>query len=345
MLLITNIKPVYRKELYNQLVEIGKIQIYFGHGESGSSIAQEEGAKLKNIYLRGYLIFQLGIPWKKLRTEDKCILLYEFQNITTILIVLWRLLFRKKTTLWTHGLYGREWIHRKLLTLAIYNLVGTVIFYDVYQQRYSRFIFRKVFKKELCTAVAKNSLPSTMMGSGYNRVESGSTQGRVKLLFVGRITRGKKVIDLVDYVKKHRSKFELVLCGDFDLEMEDYRDEILSNPNVFYVEGTYNKRFLRELYDAADFMISIGNVGLNVLQSISYGTPVITHRNLREQNPEYAVFYLFSIGYCLNMDKYLNESDSLYNLLSPGYLGSDVSDILSLYSTSSHASNLIDGVS
>ena len=58
------------------------------------------------------------------------------------------------------------------------------------------------------------------------------------------------------------------------------------NNEWFYGE-CYDEILISELIYNADLCVSPGNVGLTVIHSLSFGTPVITHNNFSNQMPEF----------------------------------------------------------
>ena len=49
---------------------------------------------------------------------------------------------------------------------------------------------------------------------------------------------------------------------------------------IEFVAATYDEREIGELFLEADLLVSPGNVGLNAVHALSYGTPVITHTKI-----------------------------------------------------------------
>lgn len=112
------------------------------------------------------------------------------------------------------------------------------------------------------------------------------------LLFVGRLTKVKKLDWLLDAQKIHHEKgvlYNLLIIGD-GVEGEYLRVKAnkigLSNHVWFYGE-CYDNTKLNTLIYNADLCVSPGNVGLTALHAMMYGTPVLSHSDFNSQMPEY----------------------------------------------------------
>jgi len=57
--------------------------------------------------------------------------------------------------------------------------------------------------------------------------------------------------------------------------------------NIWLYGSCYDETELSNLIYNADLMVSPGNVGLNAIHAMGYGTPVLTHNNLTQQMPEF----------------------------------------------------------
>ena len=56
---------------------------------------------------------------------------------------------------------------------------------------------------------------------------------------------------------------------------------------IDFIDATYKEVEIGSIFLKADLLVSPGNVGLNAVHALSYGTPVITHNNVNNQMPEH----------------------------------------------------------
>ena len=112
------------------------------------------------------------------------------------------------------------------------------------------------------------------------------------IFFIGRLGKNKKLELLIDAHKFAQEKsvnFNVVLIGDG--EHKDYllkkTKKLGTENNVWFYGACYDEILISELIYNADLCVSPGNVGLTVIHSLSFGTPVITHNNFSNQMPEF----------------------------------------------------------
>jgi glycosyltransferase involved in cell wall biosynthesis len=88
-------------------------------------------------------------------------------------------------------------------------------------------------------------------------------------------------------LERQGHRFNVILVGDGP---ERKRLEALSiqyGVPVNFYGACYDEKILGRLTMAADVTVSPGKVGLTAMQSLAYGTPVITHNNFERQGPEW----------------------------------------------------------
>ena len=56
--------------------------------------------------------------------------------------------------------------------------------------------------------------------------------------------------------------------------------------NINFLGPIYDEQILSELIFDSNVCVSPGNIGLTAMHSLSYGTPVITHNDFKNQMPE-----------------------------------------------------------
>jgi len=110
------------------------------------------------------------------------------------------------------------------------------------------------------------------------------------IIFIGRITKEKKLdllIDSLNILKSKGSNFNLLIVGDGS-EINHIKMACTKNglENVKFWGPCYNEYIIGELIGLADLTVSPGNVGLTAIHSLTYGTPIITHNDFKNQGPE-----------------------------------------------------------
>lgn len=105
-------------------------------------------------------------------------------------------------------------------------------------------------------------------------------------LFVGTLYKAKKIYELLDayeiFLKKNGAPaYPLLIIGDGE-ERENIKDWIEKNGyqnNILLKGAIYDQEILKSYYKDAIALVSPGQAGLSVLNSLAYGVPFITTRD------------------------------------------------------------------
>lgn len=243
---------------------------------------------LKNIYYKNVLVFQnhlLGIIFSE--KYDKYIFLGHYYSLSTWISLLYLKLKKRPVFIWTHGAYGGEKKIKKMLVKAFYSLSDHLLLYGNYAKR----ILENDLKIKKKISVIYNSLDYENQISIRNKVYKKQPIITEKyLIFIGRIERRKRVDILIKAFKKlildkKYSSLNLVIIGDGSL-LDDLR-QWFSSTNILFLGAIYEESIIANYLFNAELLVSPGHVGLNVIHSLTYGTPVITHNNFKHHAPEF----------------------------------------------------------
>ena len=248
-------------------------------------------------YHRAKILFQKGILGPILRKEFDVLML---SNRMTHLFY-WVIIFcckikGIKIIFWSHGLQGHEkglklWMKRFHLNLADLNLV-----YANYNKKFM--VERGINRKPI--QVVYNSLDFNQQNINFlkiikqdrNKLKKNYVENNFPiLLFVSRLLKAKKVdllLKAVFLLKNKGQNVNLLIVGDGpELDALKLVTKNLGLCNLVYFIGrVYEESRLVEYFYVSDLFVSPGEVGLNCIHSLSYGVPVITHKDFRYQNPE-----------------------------------------------------------
>ena len=210
---------------------------------------------------------------------------------------------RKKVLLWSHGVYGNEKYLKKGIRLFFLNLADTNL---LYENRAKSLLIEKGFKQKKLRVIY-NSINYNEQYVNYKNLQSlFDLEFKVKkpfrLLFIGRLTKGKKInllIKAIYILNSEKVEFSLTIVGS-GLEKQNLLELCVLlgiEQYVKFEEETYAENKIGEFLINSDLMVSPGNVGLNALHSLSYGTPVCTHNNFSNQMPEVEIIKENIIGF------------------------------------------------
>ena len=155
ILFITNFFPLYRKSIWEKLLNNKKSDVIFyfdpiqNEGIQVEELFFSESNKLnsfkevKNFYFFGRVIWQSRIVRECLSASfNQAIFLGDMNIVSTWISLLICRLRNKKTVLWTHGFYGKENYIKRQLRILFYSIGNK---YLLYEQRGKKLMIRAGF--------------------------------------------------------------------------------------------------------------------------------------------------------------------------------------------------------
>ena len=302
--IFSNIYPKYRKEIWDRLHkdENHNISFFFSTKtidnvaivsikEEYSVKDQKAFNKINNIFLGKWLIWQTGVLSRTFDRNSAVIYLGEMTIISTWIASFILRLRGVKVLFWGHGIYGNEnriklLLRNIFLRLANHNLV--------YEKRAKKIMLENGFKQSKISVVY-NSINYEQQLNLFQELEKEKKNSIFKnnypvLLFIGRLTKQKKINQLIEAVKilNEKLNFNLLIIGEGEekLNLEELAQELIKENRCVFYGKSYNEDELSRLIYNSDLTVSPGNVGLTAIHSLSYGTPVCSHSNLSNQMPE-----------------------------------------------------------
>ena len=269
-----------------------------------ANISVEEGGLrwefVKNIWLfNKRLLWQKGLIKKCLTNKfEACIFLGDVHFITTWISAIILRIKGKKVYFWTHGVYEEEKGLKNYFRLKFYKLADGLFLYGNYA---AKMIEKKGIENNKLHVIynsldyeahlkLRDSISEEVLKK--KKAEYFPDPSLPQLIFIGRLTRQKKVHQIIEAVKELRDehlRLNVLLVGDGEEEVrikELVRRYDLGK-NVFFFGPSYNEFDNFILIAGSDISVSPGDVGLTAIHSLSCGTPVITHNNFIQQMPEF----------------------------------------------------------
>jgi len=291
---LTNIFPLYRQTIWRLLRDEKSYDFHFffsNHNLSGikaiSSYHHNKYHEIKNHFFLGRLIWQSKFLKELINKKpDILILLGEMNVISNWVLAIFGRLFRIKVYYWGHGIYGNESILKRLFRFLFLKLAYGHILYGEWAK--TKLIHYGFDKEKL--HVVNNSLNYDSQKEHFEKLLKQKTQTKVfKLIFIGRLTKTKKIDLLLKALWKisNQIKYELNVVGDGSEKsyLINLKNE-LGLSNINFLGPIYEEKALSELIFNSNVCVSPGNIGLTAMHSLSYGTPVITHNDFKNQMPE-----------------------------------------------------------
>ncbi len=294
-----NFAQHYRIGVFRLLDRSLNLDFYFGDKMSNvKKIDYSElinfKKELRNIKIFSNIYYQKGAISTFFKPYNKYIFLGEYYCISTWIILFLCFFSKKRIYLWTHGWYGNEGIIKTVIKKIFFNSSNGIFLYGNYAKElmikegfdlnklhviYNSLDYEKQF------FVRKSLKISSVFKNKFNN-------DFPTLIFIGRLTKVKKLDILLDAQKKLKQKGELynvVFVGEGDefdtLKTKAIREDLINN--VWFYGASYNEEQIGSLVYNADLCVSPGNVGLTAMHTMVYGTPVLTHNSFSSQMPEF----------------------------------------------------------
>lgn len=296
---IFNYAPHYRVSIYQLLDKELDCDIYFGDNVHANikklDLQTLKNAKeLKSLWLFNRIYWIVGSVRLIFMPYKKYLLTGQMNCISNWIILFLAKLLKKEIFIWNHGWYGNETRIQISMRKYFYSFVSGFFLYGEYAKKLMihqgidesklHIVFNSLdYSKAL--EVRKKLTKTNVYNTKFNYLAP-------VLLFIGRVQSTKRLELLIAAVKNLKTKgreINLVIIGDGD---EKRRLEKLVNTyslpqNVWFYGQCYEESELGMLIYNADLCVSPGNLGLTAIHSLSYGTPVITHNDFKNQMPEF----------------------------------------------------------
>jgi glycosyltransferase involved in cell wall biosynthesis len=295
----------YRGGIIEELIKNGKYHFVFygdtsdpfktgieAHGFSDS----RRLTPTRSTKLGRFSLWQWGLVKLALRRDVPCLILLgapRFLSVWVAAIV--ARLMGKRVLFWTQGWYTSDTGITLWLKNLFFRLSHGVL---VYEHTSKALAMQHGFAPERLYVV-HNSLDYERQVKARNAV----AQARINeirtacftddtlpvVAYVGRLIPSKNVHLLFDAAKLLHAqghRVNLLIVGDGSERANLQSKAQAEGLDAYFYGACYEETKLAELFMSAQVMVSPGNVGLNAIHSLTYGTPVITHDNLDDQGPE-----------------------------------------------------------
>lgn len=297
--LIYNFAQHYRLGVFKKMELELDSDFYFGNASDDivkldyNELRNFKG-ELKNIPIAPPIYWQKGI----LSIDNKYshyILLGEYYCISTWVFTILRKLQNKKIYFWTHGWYGNESSLKKVVKKLFFNLADGILLYGNHAKE---LMIREGFEPKKLHVIY-NSLDYNKQFSIRQSLnisplfEDRFGNNNKVILFIGRLTKVKRLDQLIELISNCKKAFErnlnlvIVGTGVEEHSLQTLVEEKGLNDQVWFYGESYNEELNAQLIYNADICVSPGNVGLTAMHSLMYGTPVITHNDYKNQMPEF----------------------------------------------------------
>ncbi|WP_150452012.1 glycosyltransferase [Arenibacter lacus] len=297
-----NVASFYREPIYMILDKELKCDFYFGDKthtpikKMDYSVLSGFQKELKFIKLIGNFNWLQGTIKLLFKGYDTFILTGESYCLSNWLLLLYCNVTNKRIYMWTHGWSGRENRIKRIIKKQIYKLSTGVFLYGDYAKE---LMLSEGFSEQKLFPIynsldynlhlkLRDKLKKTDVFNSYFKNDNPT------LIYVGRLQKAKRIdliFEAISLLKKENVYVNFIVVGgksDIDFTEKDLKEWNIAK-QVWFYGPCYDETILAELFYNAEVCVSPGNVGLTAVHSLSFGTPVITHKNFKNQGPEFEV--------------------------------------------------------
>lgn len=292
---------LYRLPLYNLMADTFDCDFYITRFSDGrdKSIKSYNYTSLKNFKGETVLKSVLGkLNWnssvfKLFRMPYRYYVVAGAWDLSSWLLILLCTFTKKRVYSWSHGLYGRETGMRLWLKSLFFKLCDKNI---VYNERSRELMIKRGIRPENVVSV-HNSVDyeeQLQFRDTFSDIYKAHFQNELPVIFfIGRLVEDKKLDQLLDatcILAKNGSPINIVLIGDGPSKQSLIeRVEYLGiQEYVWFYGACYDEHEKSELISNADLCVTPGAIGLTCMDSMMFGTPVITNDDFNNQGPEHA---------------------------------------------------------
>jgi glycosyltransferase involved in cell wall biosynthesis len=252
--------------------------------------------RTKNLWI-GPFLWQRGLVREALMGDYAALIfLGNFAYLSTWIAAPLARLRGRRVLFWTHGWLRHERGLKGFVRLAFYRLAHGLLVYG----HWAKSIGADLGFDPSRIHVVYNSLDYEAQRKLRETISAERLEAFRKQLFPGnvapiaicsaRLVRGRKLEMLIEAAAKLRERgreLHLLLVGDGPARAELEAAARAAGVKAHFAGACYDEARLAEMTMAANVTVMPGSIGLTAIQSLAYGTPVITHAHRETQNPEW----------------------------------------------------------
>lgn len=192
---------------------------------------------------------------------------------------------RRKVVFWGHAWKRPESGIKLALRRFFYRRADGHLTYGEWAQKFAGSVG---LDESTFVPVFNSIYPNEIVRAQKARNRRRSTDGTLSLIYSGRLTprhRVHQVIEAVCALNEEGYDVRLGVVGD-GAESKRLEELARGSTNIGFFGAVYDPVALNRLYDEADFAVSPGATGLNVIQALGFGVPVIAASGDPQNGPE-----------------------------------------------------------
>lgn len=291
----------YRLPIFRELKKSKKINFQLVAGiHTDIPIKVVNNKKFNFNVLKNYWFFNKKLLWQSnllsllFKKVDHYIFLGNPYFISTWMALFLCKIFRKKASIWTHGVTTDLTKSKRKVLQILWFLSSRIFVYGHYAR--NKMIDYGVDPKKI--VVVYNSLDYVLQLNVRENFEKNNQiinyfkNDNPLIIFTGRLTKVKKLDQILEAIKILKDKgvyCNLVMIGEGSerAKLESLVLSLSLENNVWFYGSCYDETQIGSFFMSSKVCVAPGNVGLTAMHSLVYGIPVVTHSNFDDQMPEF----------------------------------------------------------
>ena len=282
LIIVQHIIPEYRLRFFESLRNSLRDQFVLWSGNESFDLTVKHNEtitvdkSLQQYFFLGRRIMIQLLDWQAYLTKNVLVLELNPRILSTWPLLIIRRLFLRKTVLWGHAWSraGRK-SKTELIRHLMRCLANEIITYTEQQ------------KTELNLKMPRKTIRASSNALLYKKeIKSVINDDMPKnIIYVGRLITDKKVTSLVTSFERilsllpQKSNLIIVGSGPESLNIKKFIEANELSSRVLLFDAIFDNERLANLYAGSLVSVSPGYVGLNIIQSFSYGVPMVLSKN------------------------------------------------------------------
>jgi glycosyltransferase involved in cell wall biosynthesis len=355
----------YRIPIFTLLSQSDKYEYEYLASEMGS--VQYILTSTENLNVKSSPLKEISIPGIRKKFEwqpgafkfmlkekmDAYIVLGNPNSLSTWLCVVFARLRKIPVLMWSHGYLKDEKCLKGFIRKSFYQLANSHLLYG---NKAKEIMIKKGFD-EADLHVIHNSLDYEKQkiyrdklsydARKETRLQYGFKDDSIVLIAIGRLMKKLKLEQVIEAIKVQSASgqdIRLFLIGDGPekAKLKELAQEYKIQEKIVFYGACHDEQELAKLYNASDYSVVMGKVGLSAMHSLAYGIPMITNDNLDEHFPEIEAIVDGKTGFYFQEDNINDFNSKLKSLPYRGNIYNQCIETIEKYYTPQRQKELIE---
>lgn len=296
IILVLPTLPNYRDFFLNDLsarLKENNMELVVLHGSTKKKMIKEiDNNKFKTLSfktsektLKGFTVTTMkGLKQEVAESSPDCVVtLFNPANISLVSVLIYCIRKRIPYAIWSCG-WIRPDLNKTLKSirekfLSYFEKRATV--HIAYHSMRKKYLVNKGID-ENSVFIAQNTIDTETIMKSYDieKVNVNRFKGKLKILFVGALTKSKHLKEAMNVVdtmitEKFQMSFTIIGGGDIFNELTVFRNTLV-NKNEIHILGPKYGNDLKPFFLEHDVFLLTGSGGLAINEAMAYGLPVIS---------------------------------------------------------------------